>query len=236
MALVVLLRGVNVGGHKTFRPAALAAQLAHLGAVNVGAAGTFVVRERVSRAALRDEFARRLPFEAEIAICSDRDIAALLARGHFVGEPTRPDLVRFVSTLCRPSRSMPETPMTLPSQGDWLVKILAAEPPFVVGVYRRHIKAVGHLGQLDRLVGLPVTTRNGTRSRPSPRCSTPTGRTEAPTPRAARSDDRRPLPGGGQSTRPVGPWRPVSSPQLKRVLGIRDLVLFNVVVVFSVRA
>ena len=50
MALVVLLRGVNVGGHRTFWPAALAGQLKHLGAVNIGAAGTFVIRERVGRA------------------------------------------------------------------------------------------------------------------------------------------------------------------------------------------
>ena len=42
---VVLLRGVNVGGHRTFRPARLAEQLRHLGAVNIGAAGTFVIRK-----------------------------------------------------------------------------------------------------------------------------------------------------------------------------------------------
>ena len=33
-----LLRGVNVGGHRAFRPAMLAAQLKHLGAVNIGTA------------------------------------------------------------------------------------------------------------------------------------------------------------------------------------------------------
>ena len=49
MALVVLLRGVNVGGHRTFRPAILAEQLKHLDAINIGAAGTFVVRQPVTR-------------------------------------------------------------------------------------------------------------------------------------------------------------------------------------------
>ena len=62
MAQVVLLRGVNVGGHRTFRPALLAKQLQHLGAVNIGAAGTFVIQRPVSRAQVRAEFARRLPF------------------------------------------------------------------------------------------------------------------------------------------------------------------------------
>ncbi|MHB8838062.1 MAG: hypothetical protein ACYC7F_03830, partial [Gemmatimonadaceae bacterium] len=66
MALVVFLRGVNVGGHRTFRPTALVKRLAHLDVVNIGAAGTFVVRGRVTRARLRTEFARELPFETDI--------------------------------------------------------------------------------------------------------------------------------------------------------------------------
>jgi hypothetical protein len=43
MALVVFLRGVNVGGHRTFRPSLLARELGPYDAVNVGSAGTFVV-------------------------------------------------------------------------------------------------------------------------------------------------------------------------------------------------
>ena len=50
MALVVLLRGVNVGGHRTFRPTVLVRRLESLDVVNVGAAGTFVVRRPVARA------------------------------------------------------------------------------------------------------------------------------------------------------------------------------------------
>ena len=50
VALVVLLRGINVGGHRTFRPTKLAEQLKHLDAVNIGAAGTFVIRRPVTRA------------------------------------------------------------------------------------------------------------------------------------------------------------------------------------------
>jgi hypothetical protein len=45
MALVVFIRGVNVGGHRTFRPSVLARGLSDYGVVNVGAAGTFVVRK-----------------------------------------------------------------------------------------------------------------------------------------------------------------------------------------------
>ena len=41
---IVFLRGVNVGGHRTFRPSILARELSDYDVVNVGAAGTFVVQ------------------------------------------------------------------------------------------------------------------------------------------------------------------------------------------------
>ena len=49
MALVVFLRGVNVGGHRTFRPSVLAQQLRGYSRVNVGAAVTFVVAVHPAR-------------------------------------------------------------------------------------------------------------------------------------------------------------------------------------------
>lgn len=159
MARVVLLRGVNVGGHKTFRPKKLAEALAHLGAVNIGAAGTFVIRTRVSRAQLRDEFASRLPFETEIMICSGREIVGLLAHNCFAKYPPRPDIVRFVSVLSRVPRSAPTLPVTLPPSGQWLVKVLARDGRFVLGMYRRHMKTITYLGSLDRAFGT-TTTRN----------------------------------------------------------------------------
>ena len=48
MSAVVFFRAVNVGGHQTFQPGKLAKELAEFGVVNIGAAGTFVVRENVS--------------------------------------------------------------------------------------------------------------------------------------------------------------------------------------------
>jgi uncharacterized protein (DUF1697 family) len=160
MALVVFLRGVNVGGHRTFRPAALAAELTHLGAVNIGAAGTFVIRARITRARLRAELARRLPFETTIAICDGRDISTLIESQPYRGERTRPDVVRFISVLTRSPRSKPDLPMTFPRRGTWLVKILASDRLFIVGQYRRRMKTIGYLGGIDRVFGVPVTTRN----------------------------------------------------------------------------
>ncbi len=160
MALVVLLRGVNVGGHRTFRPSTLAEQLMHLDAVNIGAAGTFVIRRPVTRAQLRAETARRLPFDAEIVICQGREIVRLMSQNHFAHQPLRSDVVRFVSVLSKHPRSTPSTPMSFPASGKWLLKILATDNRFVFGVYRRQMKAIRYLGTLDRLFGVPVTTRN----------------------------------------------------------------------------
>ena len=160
MPLVVLLRGLNVGGHRTLRPTVLARQLRHLGAVNIGAAGTLLIRHRVTRTDLRREFARRLPFAAEIVICEGRDIARLLSHDGFAGQPLRPGTVRFVSVLSRSPRTAPRLPVTLPPTGRWLVKLLARDGRFVLGLYRRHMKVIGYLGSLDRLFGVPATTRN----------------------------------------------------------------------------
>jgi uncharacterized protein (DUF1697 family) len=160
MALVVFLRGVNVGGHRTFRPTMLVEQLKHLHVVNIGAAGTFVVRQPVTQRQLRAELARTLPFDAEIMISQGREIVGLMSQSPFANQPSRPDIVRFVSVLSKRARSEPSMPVSFPSSGKWLLRILARENRFVFGLYRRHMKAIGYLGNLDRIFGMPVTTRN----------------------------------------------------------------------------
>ena len=160
MALVVLLRGLNVGGHRTFRPTTLTTQLKHLDAVNIGAAGTLVIRQPITRAQLRAELVSRLPFNAEIMICDGREIVRLVSQNRFGDKPLRPNIVRFVSVLSRCPRSAPSMPMNFPSSGRWLLRILARDNRYVFGMYRRHMKVIGYLGKFDRLFGVPVTTRN----------------------------------------------------------------------------
>ena len=160
MTHVVLLRGVNVGGYRTFRPARLAQQMEHLGAVNIGAAGTFVFRTPITQTQLRAELTRRLPFDTDIMICPRREIATLVSRNWFAGRPVRPDIVRFVSVLARAPRVAPPLPLTLPSNRQWMLRVVALEGRFVIGEYRRQMKAIGYLNTLDRVFGAPATTRN----------------------------------------------------------------------------
>ena len=160
MALVVFFRGVNVGGHRAFRPRALADELKQLGAVNIGAAGTFVIQRPVTSTQLRAELTRRLPFDTEIIICQGREIVRLMSLDIFTRQAARPGIVGFVSVLSRLPRSAPRLPMTFPTRGQWLLNVLVRDGRFVVGQYRRHMKVIGYLGTLDRVFGVPVTTRN----------------------------------------------------------------------------
>ena len=160
MALVVFLRGVNVGGHRTFRPSKLAEALKPLGAVNIGAAGTLVIRQSMTQARASAEVARNLPFVAEIIVCQGRDIASLISNDPYEGQLVRGDVVRFVSVLSQRPRLTPSTPMRFPSSGQWLMQVVTRQGRFIIGMYRRHMKAIGLLGTLDRLYGVPVTTRN----------------------------------------------------------------------------
>ena len=160
MALIVFLRGVNVGGHRTFRPSIVARELSDFDVLNVGAAGTFVVRKPGSRAKFRTALLRKLPFEAEIVLCDGRDLMRLETENPFGTEPSPPDVVRFVSILAKAGGVRASLPVTFPSDGEWLVRVIASEGQFVFGVYRRHMKTIGYLGQIDKLYGVPATTRN----------------------------------------------------------------------------
>ena len=160
MALVVFLRGVNVGGHRTFRPSVLAQQLKDYDVVNVGAAGTFVIRKPTNQAQLRAELRNRLPFEAEVMICTGHDLISMVSSDPFGDEPIHPDVVRFVSVLAKRPRVLPSMPISLPEEGRWLLRILSTENRFLFGMYRRQMKAIGYLSRIDKVFGVPATTRN----------------------------------------------------------------------------
>jgi uncharacterized protein (DUF1697 family) len=128
--------------------------------VNVGAAGTFVVRKPGSRASFRAALLRKLPFETEVVLCDGRDLMRLEARDPFGAEPSSPDVVRFVTILSKAGVVRAPLPVELPPDGEWLVRLIACDGQFVFGMYRRHMRTIGHLGQIDRLYAAPATTRN----------------------------------------------------------------------------
>ena len=160
MRWVVFLRAVNVGKANRCQPALIAKQLAKFGVLNIGAVGTFVVHEDVRESALRAAIARKLPFKCEIMICPARDVIRLASKDSFSRQPLGPKIVRFVSVLAKRLRTLPPLPLTLPSDNDWLVKIIAIQDRFVLGLYRRQMKAISYLSQIEKRLGVPLTTRN----------------------------------------------------------------------------
>jgi uncharacterized protein (DUF1697 family) len=160
MKWVVFLRAVNVGGTNRCQPAALARQLAKFGVVNIGAVGTFVVGKDVSESALRAAIAKKLPFKCEIMICPARDIIKLVSKDPFSRQPSGPDITRFVNVLAKRISSPPHLPLSLPSDSDWLMKIIAIQGRFVLGLYRRQMKAISYLSKIEKLLRMPATNRN----------------------------------------------------------------------------
>ena len=159
MALVVFLRGVNVGGHRTFSPSALVKAL-KLDAVNVGAAGTLVIRKSIPREKLRTELARRLPFDADIMICDGSEIRRLASADPFAGQPAGPTIMHFVSVMATRKSSLPQVPLAVPSAGEWGLKVLDVQGRFVIGLCRREMKGIAYLGQIEKILGVRLTTRS----------------------------------------------------------------------------
>jgi uncharacterized protein (DUF1697 family) len=159
MAWVVFLRGVNVGGHKAFSPSSVAKGLADFGGVNVGAAGTFVIRKAVGQKVLRAELTRLLPFEAEIMLCPGKDLIKLASGDSFPSLPAGVD--RFISVLAKRPRTLPRLPVSKPHGDAWLVKIVD-----VIGRYALTLRTRLAQGKLysnevvEKALGVAATTRN----------------------------------------------------------------------------
>jgi len=160
MAAVIFFRAVNVGGHQKFQPGALAKELAALGVVNIGAAGTWVVREEIAEAKLRAEVLRRLPFQPELMICPARDVSRLVAGEPFRDAPAGADIGHFASVLAKPPRAAPPLPLHFPTLGEWEIKIVHISGPFVLCARRPGKKDLYPNTVVEKHFGVAATTRN----------------------------------------------------------------------------
>jgi len=160
MALVVFLKGINVGGHRKVRPSELAKRLKRYDTINIGAAGTFVIRKPVSQTKLRADLKRLLPFQSEIMICSASEIRRLAATDPFAAEQAHRKIIQFVSVMGKRPREPARVPLSLPPDGEWGLRVLKHDNRFLLGVHRRQMKAISHFGRLEKIFGAPLTTRS----------------------------------------------------------------------------
>jgi hypothetical protein len=93
-------------------------------------------------------------------ICPGSGILRLASGESFIGQPSGPDVVRFVSVLAKRPRALPALPLDLPAGEDWLVRIVAIRGKFALGLYRRAMRTIALLGQLEKHLGGSLTTRN----------------------------------------------------------------------------
>ena len=161
MSLVAFLRGANVGGHKVFRPAVVAAELSAFDVVNVGAAGTFVVRKAVSQATFRAALRRCLPFDTEFMLCRGSEVIDLATAAPFPPHSSREDLRPFVSVLARRPSKLPPLPYTQPDGKDWEVQLLGVQGRFVLSWWRRTARARLYPNEVvEKKLLVAATTRN----------------------------------------------------------------------------
>ena len=129
------MRAVNVGRYQKFQPAALAKKLAELDVVNIGAAGTFVVRARVSEKALRKKILAEMGFEPAMMVCAAEDVIDLVKSKPF-GKKLGRNVKGFVSVIEHPLAEPPDLPVDQP-KGDWGVRVIAVEGRFAMSLWRR---------------------------------------------------------------------------------------------------
>jgi uncharacterized protein (DUF1697 family) len=160
MALVVLLRAANVGGHHRFRPGLIAKELGHLGIVNVGAAGTFVAPGTDDAAAVGEGIRRLLPFPPEMMVRPASEIVALASDGPF-RRPIRSEVdERYLTVLTSPARAVPRLPIGEPPGRRWQVRLVASTGPYVLSVRRAGPDRVVYPNAVvERRFGVPATTR-----------------------------------------------------------------------------
>ncbi len=160
MAHVVFLRAANVGGKNVFRPAQLAKALAHLDVVNVGAAGTFVVRGGASATEIRREIVARLPFACELAVRPGREVLALARSAPFAGVDFSKDLRGWVAALSGKPKARPKLPLAAPGGRAWSVRFERVEGAFALGLWQRRPDGFVFPNQVvEGALGVPATTR-----------------------------------------------------------------------------
>ena len=164
MARVVFLRAVNVGGTNRCQPALIAKQLARFDIVNIGAVGTFVVRENVSESTLRKiiavQLAKAFGVKCEIMICPAKQIIDLSKENPFNGE-TGNDIDAHVTILAKRPATLPKLPIYAPSVDNWEIKISGVVGTAVLCLRRRVKEGRLYPNQIvEKQFSIPGTTRS----------------------------------------------------------------------------
>jgi uncharacterized protein (DUF1697 family) len=165
MRWVVFLRAANIGKHNRFQPCALAKQLAKFGVINIGAVGTFVIRENVSEKDLRAAILQQLPFKCDVMICPAKEIVDLVRDNLLKNERTDNDRRVFLTVTSKPLVSSVRQGLALPfyapAKEKWEVKIVLITGRLVLSLWRRLKGNALYPNQvIEKHFGVTTTTRS----------------------------------------------------------------------------
>ena len=192
MSWVVLLRGANVGGHRTFRPTEFVAALPDLALRSIGAAGTFIAATPLSESKVRASIRATLPFETTVTVVSGAAVARLLRHPPTPVDPNNPRERRFATVSDRPLPRGPSVPIVAPNDDAWQVRIQAVDGPFAIGVYRRLGPRNLYPSEVvEKAFGVPATTRWWETIESIGRCLEDAGHPARSPPRVAPGSGRR---------------------------------------------
>jgi hypothetical protein len=128
--------------------------------VNVGAAGTFVVRARASAAAIRREILARLPFAPGIAVVPAREIVSLVGSEPFKGLALSKELRGWAAALCGTPKAKPGLPILKPAGKAWSVRFDRIDGSFALGLLQRRPGGIVYPNQVvEAALGVPATIR-----------------------------------------------------------------------------
>ena len=157
---VVFLRAANVGKHNRFQPSELTKGLAKFGVVNIGAVGTFVVREDVTETVFRAALARKLPFKCEVMICPAKEIVDLARENPFAGEAAE-ETEAYVTVMAKRPATLPKLPIYAPSEEKWEIKVVRIIGTAVLSLRRKLKDGRLYPNQIiEKKYGVATTTRN----------------------------------------------------------------------------
>jgi uncharacterized protein (DUF1697 family) len=160
MAHVVFLRAGNVGGKNVFRPAQVALALAHLDVVNVGAAGTFLVRATASASSIRREILAQLKFEPELAVLPAGEVVEIVQKKPFSGVAFSKDQRGWAAVLCGKPSHRPDLPLTTPAGRSWSIRFDRVDGAFALGIWHRRPGGFVFPNQVvEKALGIKATTR-----------------------------------------------------------------------------
>ena len=102
-----------------------------------------------------------MPIQAELMICTARDVLDLASEDPFPDDVSDADITRYVSVLAKRPRTLPPFPIHRPAGDEWQVKVIGMHGRFALSLHRRLGRTLVYPNEVvEKHFGGSATTRN----------------------------------------------------------------------------